>query len=355
MKPLAHFAPSVSIVILNYNGEHFIGRCLESVLRTEYERYEVIVVDNASTDSSLEIIKQFVDKGPNLRKVSLTKNYGYGLGNNEGYAKSDAGSKYVVFLNNDTIVNKHWLMYLVRAMEDDQSIGAAQPRILSMDGIIEPFTGFMNVFGDSTIVLERDMKIPERFFASGCALIVRKSIIDRIGLFNRSFFAYYEDTDLSWRIRLNGYSIAYIRDAVVLHKGRATAKKVPSRLMSFESSKNRLYMLILNYSLKNLLKYGTWTAFSLLFHCISNVGFYNVRKKTVYLTAAIGQIEGLFYIVKNFSQIWNERIVTQKAIRRISDKELLGKYILLPNPCLPRDFIKALKDFGLLESVCLLE
>ena len=125
-------APFVSVIILNFNGENYLERCLFSVLSTTYPNFEVIFIDNASTDSSLEKVEKGFGNDQRLRVFSSSKNLGFSRGNIFGF--SHAKGEYIAFLNNDTIVDPYWLEALVSTMEKDETIGLAGSTILSMDG-----------------------------------------------------------------------------------------------------------------------------------------------------------------------------------------------------------------------------
>ena len=124
--------PLVSVIILNFNGENYLKRCLFSVLDTKYPNFEVIFVDNASTDSSLKLVEKNFGNDKRLRIFKSNENLGFSAGNNFGF--SQAKGDYIVFLNNDTIVDPYWLDALVSTMEKDKTIGLAGSTILSIDG-----------------------------------------------------------------------------------------------------------------------------------------------------------------------------------------------------------------------------
>ena len=124
--------PLVSIIIVNYNGKRFLKECLSTVLVSKYPNFEVIFVDNASTDKSLDFVSSVFTNNKFLKIIRNSKNLGFGPANNVGF--NHAKGEYIVFLNNDTSVEPDWLEILVEAMESDETIGLASPLFLNMDG-----------------------------------------------------------------------------------------------------------------------------------------------------------------------------------------------------------------------------
>ncbi len=141
--------PMVSIVILNFNGKKFLNQCLDSVLQSDYRNFEVILVDNASTDGSIELVQKNFHQHSNLRIVTNGTNLGFAEGNNIG-ARAATG-KYVVFLNNDTEVDPEWLQELLIVVESDKTVGAAQSKLLLLARAraktIDSAGDFVNCYG----------------------------------------------------------------------------------------------------------------------------------------------------------------------------------------------------------------
>jgi GT2 family glycosyltransferase len=125
-------APLVSVIILNYNGKDYLENCIRSVLKTQYQNFEVILVDNASTDTSIGKAKALFGNDLRLTIVRSNVNLGFSGGNNLGFYHSSG--RYVAFLNNDTVVDPNWLKPLIDTMENDPSIGIAQSLIFNIDG-----------------------------------------------------------------------------------------------------------------------------------------------------------------------------------------------------------------------------
>ena len=256
--------PLVSVILLNHNGKNFLNECLESVLNSNYHNFEVLLIDNASTDDSIKIAKEKFGKSPYLRILRNFDNLGFAAGNNVG-VKYGQG-EYVVFLNNDTIVEPHWLVELVSVMETDAKIGAAQSKLLSLADkrFIDSAGDFIDYYGfpirrgswGEEDKGQYDL-IEEIFSARGAAAIVRSKILTEIGAFDADFYLNYEDIDLCWRIRLNGYKIVFVPKSRVYHMGGASVTS--STLSIFYTEKNRISALLKNMSCKYLVKYNPLT------------------------------------------------------------------------------------------------
>jgi GT2 family glycosyltransferase len=212
--------PLVSIVIVNTNELRHLERCLPALFRQEYPEFEVLLVDNASTDGS----RQWVEREfPQVRIVRNAQNLGYAGANNVGF--EEARGEVIAVLNPDTAVSPEWLTELVAAIEADPAVGLATPKIVQMDrpnvinacGNDVTFTGLTFCRGldepaDSYPLADR---VPA---VSGAAFVIRREVLDLIGPFDESFFVYFEDTDLSLRAQLAGYACLYVPQAVVQHQ-----------------------------------------------------------------------------------------------------------------------------------------
>jgi len=239
--------PLVSIIILNYNGQRYIAKCLSSVLNTEYPNFEVIFVDNHSTDGSIDIVRKVSD--PRLKIIVNDRNYGYAKGNNIGVKY--ASGKYIVFLNVDTEVDSKWLKYLVEVMESDESIGGAQAKIIYANRQhVWSFLSSINPAGEVFLGGLDGKHVTDIFFASGCCSIYRKDLFERVGGFDEDYFMYVEDVDLGWRLRLFGYRIVAVPEAIIYHVGGGVSKYINNNFIIFLLKRNRIFTLI-----KNLLKY----------------------------------------------------------------------------------------------------
>jgi len=324
--------PSVSIVIVNYNGVKFIKRCLESVLNDNYTNFEVILIDNASADGSFELVKNLFGLYPHLRIIRSNENLGYVGGNNIGFKYSKG--KYVIFLNQDVEVNQHWLRELIKVMESDPTIGAAQCKLLRLydkrridsTGQLIDFLGYGHPRGDENKGQYAHME--EIFYADGAALTVRRQIIDEVSFDGLPFDPdyspmYYEDADLCWRIRLRGYKVMFVPGSIVYHaRSAAELHKMSSHLI-FSHVKNRIATLIKNYSLKNLLRY---MPLLLVFEAIRAIILLKIKP-----SHSIAILRAILWNLKNLNGTWRKRLIIQRLVRKVSDSYLM-KYMVKFNP-----------------------
>ena len=220
---LAH--PRVTAVVVNWNGRDVTLECLRSLRGVRYRPFHVIVVDNASTDGSVDAIR---GEFPEVEVLPQTDNLRFAGGNNAGIARAlDAGADEILLLNNDTVVDPGVVEALVHRMDADDRAGMVAPKIFYYDmprllwfagGEISFWTGTMRHRG----IRESDhgqFETPTRIdYATGCCILVRASVIRNVGSLDESYFIYGEDADWSMRIRHAGYAIWYEPAARVWHK-----------------------------------------------------------------------------------------------------------------------------------------
>lgn len=225
----SHTTPKVSIVILNWNGRDLVKNCLNSVLKTNYLNYEVIVVDNASTDGSQFLIR---NNYPNVKLIENVENIGYAAGNNVGIKA--AKGEYVVLLNNDTIVHRDWILELVKVALIDNRIGVLGCKVYVMDTNVIQHAGCELGFISKSFLsrsLEEDSgqfdEIGDVDYISGEAMMVKMKVFKRVGLLDSDYFAYWEDVDFCYRARRSGYRVVYVPKSVVEHRISASWAKRP--------------------------------------------------------------------------------------------------------------------------------
>lgn len=251
--------PKVSIIITNFNGGQVLLDCVESVKKINYPNFEVILVDDCSSDDSFE--KAIKNKGGlKLKALKNRKNLGFAGANNKGLTVADGD--YILLLNNDTKVDGKLLIKLVERMEKDPSIGAAQPKIKMMDqpiyldnaGSFLTKTGFLVHWGFGKRDTKEFSKEKEIFSAKGACLIARREVIDKVGLFDADFVSYIEESDFCWRVWLAGWRVIFYPETYIFHKvGYTFSKQVSPIKVNYNSFKNRILSLYKNLETKNLI------------------------------------------------------------------------------------------------------
>lgn len=248
----------VHIIILNWNGKELLKDCLPSVVRTKYSNFKVVVVDNGSTDGSREYIRHYF---PDVKLIENKKNLGFAEGNNVGirYAMTQ-GADYIALLNNDTEVDPSWISEVVKVAESKPDIGACATKMLFFDArtVINSAGTCMTPFGGGWDrgLGEKDVgqydTVEEVFGACAGAMLIKRDVIEEVGLFDSKHFIYYEDVDLTWRMRLFGYKIMYVPTAIVYHKLGATMGNPHNWWRRYLTEKNRIRNVLKNYSPKML-------------------------------------------------------------------------------------------------------
>ena len=315
--------PLISIIVLNYNGMPFLKGCFDSLLASNYPNAEFIMVDNNSSDISIE----FVHKNyPEVKVINSGGNIGYSAANNIGI--QSAKGKYVLLLNNDVEVTPGWLEPIVEEFESDSNIAACQPKILHLihKGSFEyagAAGGFLDIFGypflrgrifnsveDDSGQYDTNVDL---FWASGAAIALRKEMLQKSGLLDNDFVHHMEEIDLCWRILLQGCRIRIRTDSVIYHYAGGTIK-AESYSKIYWNHRNSIFMMLKNYSLSHLLWKLPCRFFLdaiLLFKSIFIID--TIRIKAI--PAAY------FWLITHIRMIFKKRDEVQKN-RKIRDKEL---------------------------------
>ncbi|QFQ12252.1 glycosyltransferase family 2 protein [Pseudoprevotella muciniphila] len=251
----SHTDSRIAVVILNWNGVDMLRRFLPSVVKGCAREAEVIVADNGSTDASCEVVER---EFPGVRLIRLPENYGFADGYNKALAQVDAD--YFVLLNSDVEVAEGWITPLRDYMDAHPEVGACQPKLLSQrepeyfeyagacGGYIDRY-GYPFCRGRLFETVERDEgqydDVCPVFWATGAALMIRRTDWESIGGLDGSFFAHMEEIDLCWRLRSRGRGIVCIPASRAYHVGGATLKKSNPR-KTFLNFRNNLIMLYKN-------------------------------------------------------------------------------------------------------------
>ena len=252
----------VSVLIVNWNGLRHLPECLESLEKQSYREFEVIVVDNGSTDGSLEYLRE---SHPWVRLVPLPENTGFAGGNNAGLEQ--AQGEYVVTLNNDTIVLPDFLEEMVAVADAHPDAGMVAARIcnnferdtIDSLGIAICPDAMSRGAGRGRRFSEQKLdRVEEILFPSACAALYRRKMLDEIGFFDETFFAYCEDSDLGLRGRFAGWKALLARDAVVYHKYSMTSGAF-SPLKLYLVERNHYFVALKNFPAGMLLAVPCFT------------------------------------------------------------------------------------------------
>jgi hypothetical protein len=221
----------LSIIIINFNTKNLLKNCLDSIFgQTKDINFEVIVVDNGSTDFSQKMVKE---RFPQVLLVENQKNLGFAKANNQG-AKLAKGD-YLLFLNSDTLIVDNALYKLVKFAQKNKNLGLCAPTLLLEDGSFQK-----GAFGPEPtlwqLTLGRFLKTKKIAWLSGAALLIKKDLFEKLGGFDENFFMYYEDVDLGKRVREAGYEISVCPEARVIHfLGQSIKKNRQRKLLYFQS------------------------------------------------------------------------------------------------------------------------
>jgi GT2 family glycosyltransferase len=259
LKRVIRGLPSISIIVLTYNGKRFVKDCLGSLQNIYYpkKKYEIIVVDNASSDGTAEYIQKHFKK---IKIIKLDRNYGFAEGNNRGikFCKGE----FIIFLNQDTKVDKHWLIELVKPAIKDKKVGICGSLIRDFyrPQLVQDAANYLDIFGN---VIhkgwgEKNVSILnplEVFSVSGASLLIRRSILNKLKYcFDPSYFLYFEETDLCWRVNLLGYKVVFTPFSIVYHKAPIHPLSVkPINIFLYTRNKIISFRKNLRFPLRQLL------------------------------------------------------------------------------------------------------
>lgn len=302
--------PKVSIIITNYNGKKYLENCISSLKQGVFQNFEIIIVDNGSSDGSIGFLKE---KYPDIKLMDLGANFGLAIASNKG--RELASGEYLFFYNNDTIADKHMLSELVKVMDADRHIGICGCKTMTYDGKRETNCGVqLDIFG-------YPYGKGESFYVDA-AIFIRKDVFNEIGGFDPKLFLYCEDKDLCWRVQLYGYKVVAVSKAIFWHdsfcaidsKGNLTTN-IKKRFMGEAFT---LRMLLKNYSLFSLLKILPVYSFVNLAEII--LFTLTGKLKIVFEVYA----KAYFWNIANFSDTMNLRKQIQKQ-RKVNDKVIQAR------------------------------
>jgi len=308
----------VSVVIVNWNGRQYLERCLSSVVNQTYPNFEVILVDNGSSDGSVEFVARTFSQ---VRLIVNPENMGFAAGSNMGIkaAKGD----YIATLNNDTQADGEWLEELVRPMEADPRVGMCaskmlfyhQPRLINSAGITLDNVGI--AWDRKAGEPEADEEgLQEVFGPCAGAALYRRRMLEEIGLFDEDFFCYLEDVDLAWRARLRGWCSLYVPGAKVYHVHSATSEE-SSPFKGYFRGRNKIWTIVKNYPNPHLF---LWTPLIALYDVGSALFALLAEGDLSPLRGRIASLRGLPLVLSKRSQIQRERRLSSAALQGLMSR-----------------------------------
>lgn len=305
--------PTITVIIPNYNGKHYLSDCLTSLNNQSFKDFEVVIVDNASIDGSVDFIK---NNFPQFKVIENSSNLGFSKAVNQGAKFSQA--EFLAILNNDTLVDSKWLEEFVSFTKSHKDFGACQSKVILYDN-----DKIINTIGNEIFYLGQGWSggygqlqdlyhdIKEVTYCSGASMFIKREVLELVGYFDdEEVFMYHDDLDLGWRLLLFGYKNYLIPQSIVYHKYQYNRN--PKKYYFLEVS--RFVSIIKYYELKTIiliLPALLVLESGILIFSLFN-GWFNDK------------IKAYFYVFSNFWRLLKKRNLVQKS-RRLSDKDV-SKY-----------------------------
>lgn len=292
--------PKVAIIVLNCNGLEDTIECVESLKKLAYADYRVVVVDNGSAGNDVSVLRERF--GNYLHLIENILNCGFAEGSNIGirYALASFNPDYILLLNNDTVVDTEMLTELVKAADSDTNIGMVGPDIRSYSSSDRASPKGRTICGPTTepsideVNKERLTEMIEVPVIFGCALLINRRVIDKIGLLYPGYFAYYEDEEYCIRCRKAGFKLVQVPTAVVWHKAMGTSGKVRG-LTYYYMTRNEFLFVARNFSkgmvLRFLLHFLFWRA------PLTVIGFVLRNDRENFKIFCKGAFDGIKFII----------------------------------------------------------
>ena len=307
--------PLVSIIILNYNAGKLLLDCVESILKSDFKNYEIIVVDNNSKDKSHLLCKE---KFEEIKLIENSQNFGFCEGNNIG-AKNAKG-EFIIIINPDTTVTPNWINEFLKANKENGD-GIYQPKIISLEDkkTILSTGNMIHLFGfgfarDKGNLKTKNVENVEKItYSSGTCIFTTKKLFEKIGMFDSFLFLYHDDLDLSWRASMQKIDSFYVPTITVFHKESYNFQWSSKKFYWLE--RNRKYCILTHYSKETQKKIASELFLSDVLIWISYFfkGFLLVKIKA--------ELE----IRKNKKKI-EEKYLELEKIKLVSDEEMIKKF-----------------------------
>lgn len=316
--------PKVAVVVVNWNGKRFLERCLSALLAQTVMPHEIILVDNASTDGSLDIVRPY----PSVKILALDHNTGFAQGNNLAIAAVSNEAEWIALLNPDAFVEPRWLEALLAATQShpefdvfgSKLVNAADSTLLDGTGDAYHISGLVWRTAHGVPVSTLGESVCEIFAPCAAAALYRRSALLEVGGFDEDFFCYAEDVDLGFRLRLTGYRCLYVPQSVVHHVGSGTTGGKGSDFSVYHGHRNLVWMFM-----KDMPGSLFWLLLPLhmALNLASIVWFAMRGQGRVILRAKRDALLGLPKMWRKRQQIQKTRVASVGDIWRVLDKRLL--------------------------------
>jgi len=316
-------SPVISVVIANLNGEEYLPGCLRSLADQTLRDFEVIVVDNGSTDRSLALLRE---EFPWVKAISLRENEGFARGNNIGFMASFA--EYIATLNNDTIAHKGWLGALYEAARRDRDIGMVASKIylgregneIDSTGMLIYPDGMTRQRGHGQTDSGQFDRMGEVLFPSACAALYRRAMLEQTGFFDEDFFSYCEDADLGLRGGLAGWKAVFAPAAVVHHLySRTGGRYTPFK--AYHVERNHMWVLLKDLPLSFILLFPFYTVWR---YIIQMYGLFSGKGSVARLAEQSGRLQMLAVVLKAYGTALRMLPRTLRKRAKIWDRRRIG-------------------------------
>ena len=312
----------VSVIIVNWNGEPFLERCLSSLMCQTVTPHEIILVDNASSDGSVAIAQRF----PAVRLIELDRNTGFAQGNNLAIEAAFIASEWIALINPDAFAEPRWLEALLMAAENNPEfdvfgsklLNAAKPTRLDGSGDTYHVSGLAWRMGHGLPVPTSEHEC-EVFSSCAAAALYRRSALREVGGFDEDYFCYVEDVDLGFRLRLAGFRCLYVPQSVAHHVGSGTTGGRHSHFSVYHGHRNLVWTFI-----KNMPGILFWLLLPIhvLLNLVSVVYFSRQGQGKVILAAKWDAIKGIPKMWRKRRKIQSNRKASIMTIWHILNKRL---------------------------------
>jgi GT2 family glycosyltransferase len=314
---------AATVIVVNWNGERFLDRCLAALLAQTVAPHEIILVDNASSDASLDIVRRF----PSVRLLAQNENLGFARGNNLAIKAASAESEWIALLNPDAFPEPCWLEALLSAARDcpafdvfgSKLVNAADPAGLDGAGDAYHISGRVWRIGHDAPVSSFSEQAREVFSPCAAAALYRRSALLEVGGFDEDYFCYVEDVDLGFRLRLAGYRCLYVPSSVAHHVGSGTTGGQHSDFAVYHGHRN----LVWTY-MKDMpgLLFWAFLPLHLAMNLATLLVFALRGQGAVMFRAKRDAVLGLPKMWNKRRQVQSNRVVSWRAILRVMAKGL---------------------------------